>query len=1044
MATRRGGAPRLIEWTGERCVPWAPDVQVVYEHFHRYLWARTLVEGKRVLDVGSGEGFGAALLSERAASVLGVEIDATTVEHSRLNYGGDNLEFRLGSATGLDVLSAASVDVIVAFEIIEHVDDHDAVLRGFEHVLAPGGLVIVSTPDRAAYAKANEQANPFHVHELTIDELEASLRGHFPNVTLFAQRTTTGSRIESLERGGEPRHADFSLEHAGDEWRVGGPPSPLYVLAVASASELPELVRDSTLSDFGLELLRAAERQGAEGVLAVQRHADHMESERMRALEALESANASAGELAAQVDGLTGQLAQAAAAVDTGRLELAAERDRMASDLTELARVRASVTWRIFQRARARLYGAIGGPSSARAHLLSATLRRLGRATVGRNDPPPAAAPAFTPIAFPSFPDPVASIVVPIHSGAALTERCLRAILHATLDVPYELILVDDEADAETKALLRAVSGARILVNEQNLNYLRSVNRGAAEARGRHIVLLNNDTEPQPGWLGALTGRADSAPDIGVVTARLIYPDGTLQEAGGIVWRDGSGWNYGRGAHAGAAEYNFVREVDYGSAAALLVRSEVWREVGGFDEGFAPAYYEDADLCFAARAAGWRVMYEPKALVIHVEGASQGTDATDAGKANQERNRPKFVAKWREALREQLDNPGPERARLASDRRRGPHALIVDHSVPMWDRDAGSLRMYHLVRNLLELGWRVTFIPDNFAPTEPYTSELQGLGVEVLYGAVDVPLNIAEHGPRTRLAVLSRPYVAPRYLHIVRQHAPAARVAYDTVDLHYLREERRAVLAGNPTTKKAQGFKELELGLARASDVTLTVSEQEAERLRADAPGIDVEVVPLANDVWPDVAARDSRSGLLFVGGFAHDPNVDAVLHLVRVIMPLVWKELPGVGLTVVGANPPEEVRALASSGVAVPGWVADLTPLLASAAAMVAPLRYGAGVKGKVTEAMGAGLPVVTTPLGAEGLGAVEGRDLLLAADPEAFAAQIVSLLRDDELWAGLSAAGQELVRRTTSPAAQRAALRRLVDQPLEDPDVPSATTTI
>ena len=292
MATRRGGAPRLIEWTGERCVPWAPDVQVVYEHFHRYLWARTLVEGKRVLDVGSGEGFGAALLSERAASVLGIEIDATTIEHSRLNYAGGTLEFRQGSATELDRLPAGSVDVVVAFEIIEHVADHEAVLRGFEHVLAPGGLVIVSTPDRAAYAQASEHANPFHVHELTIGELDASLRARFPNLALFAQRTTTGSRIEALGGEAQRRHAGFSLERAGDEWHVGGPPSPLYVLAVASAAELPELAGDSTLSDFGLELLRAAERRGAEGIQAVQRHADHMESERAHALEVLEDANA--------------------------------------------------------------------------------------------------------------------------------------------------------------------------------------------------------------------------------------------------------------------------------------------------------------------------------------------------------------------------------------------------------------------------------------------------------------------------------------------------------------------------------------------------------------------------------------------------------------------------------------------------------------------------------------------------------------------------------------------------------------------------------
>jgi glycosyltransferase involved in cell wall biosynthesis len=487
-----------------------------------------------------------------------------------------------------------------------------------------------------------------------------------------------------------------------------------------------------------------------------------------------------------------------------------------------------------------------------------------------------------------------------------------------------------------------------------------------------------------------------------------------------------------------------VREVDFGSAAALLVRSEVWQELGGFDERYAPGYYEDADLGFAARAAGWRVLYEPKAVVIHVEGASLGTDTSSGGKRHQELNQPKFAAKWKAALADQLDHPGFERARLAADRRRGPHALIVDHCVPMRDRDAGSLRMYHLIRNLLELGWRVTFIPDNFDRPEPYTSELQGMGVEVLYGAVNVPLNIAEHGPRTRLAILSRPYVAARYLHLVRQHAPAARVAYDTVDLHYLREQRRAELEGNPTTKKAEGFKHLELGLARASDVTLVVSAEEGRHVTADAPGVEVEIIPLANDVWPDVAPREGRSDLLFVGGFAHDPNVDAVLHLVRVIMPLVWRELPGVGLTVVGANPPEEVRALASSGVAVPGWVPDLAPLLRDSAALVAPLRYGAGVKGKVTEALGAGLPVVTTPLGAEGLDAVDGRDLLIAAEPAAFAAQVVRLLRDDEAWQSLSAAGQELVRRTSSVEAQRAALRRLVAQPVEDGAMPAASTRV
>ena len=1019
MATRRGGAPRLIEWTGERCVPWAPDVQVVYEHFHRYLWARTLAGGKRVLDVGSGEGFGAALLADAADSVLGVDVDPTTVEHARLNYAGPGLEFRHLSATDLETLPAGSVDLVVAFEIIEHVDDHEAMLRGVEHVLAPGGALIVSTPDRVAYADANADANPFHVHELTLDELRADLVSRFEHVELFAQRTTTGSRIEALEGKGAT-HAGFSLEHSGDEWHVGGPPSPLYVLAVASREALPALVRDSTLSDFGLELMRAAERRGAEQVRRMQTQYDEIFEERTRALDVMRAKQANVTALQGQLDALAGELTTTAAALES-------ERMRSAEDARELARVRGSVTWQMFQRARGKLYGT--STPSAAGRLVSFVLRRLGRRVLGRTTVSGGRA-AFATLTVPQFTSPAVSIVIPVHSGAALTERCLHTIVAATTGVSYEVIVVDDAADAETKALLRSLQGVRIVVNEENLNYLRSVNRGADAARGHHLVLLNNDTEPQPGWLEALLALAEldaatSAPS----GAKLVYPDGRLQEAGGIVFADASGWNYGRGERPATtrASTSSARSTT-APAPACSCLARVWDALGGFDERYAPAYYEDTDLCFAARARGLEVVYQPKATVIHVEGGSQGTDVSEGGKRNQELNRPVFVAKWSEALADQLDLPGPERARLASDRRRCPHALIIDHAVPMYDRDAGSLRMYHVVRNFLELGWRVTFIPDNFAAPEPYTSELQGLGVEVLHGHVDVPLNVAEHGPRTRIAILSRPYVAPRYLHLVRQHAPAARIAYDTVDLHYLREQRRGQLEGSPTTKKAESFKALELGLARASDVTLVVSEEEKRHLREEIPDLAVEVVPLANDVWLDVPPRERRSGLLFVGGFAHDPNVDAVLHLVRVIMPLVWKEEPGVTLTVVGANPPEEVRALASSGVAIPGWVEDLRPLLAGSVALVAPLRYGAGVKGKVTEALGAGLPVATTPLGAEGLGAVEGRDILLASEPQALADRVVSLLRDDDAWQALSEAGQELVRRTASVEAQRAALRRLL----------------
>src|SRR6202020_799774 len=184
-----------------------------------------------------------------------------------------------------------------------------------------------------------------------------------------------------------------------------------------------------------------------------------------------------------------------------------------------------------------------------------------------------------------------------------------------TAHASYEVILVDDDADTATKRLLDGVKGAKIIRNEKNLGYLRSVNRGASEARGRWLVLFNNDTEVTRGWLLAMLACAESADDIGVVTPKYVYPDGSLNEAGGIVWRDGTGANYGRGDSPELFQYEYRRETDYGSAAALMVNAELWKVNGGFDERYHPMYYEDTDLGFEAPGAGVAFMYIPDGIM---------------------------------------------------------------------------------------------------------------------------------------------------------------------------------------------------------------------------------------------------------------------------------------------------------------------------------------------------------------------------------------------------------------------------------------------
>jgi glycosyltransferase involved in cell wall biosynthesis len=369
----------------------------------------------------------------------------------------------------------------------------------------------------------------------------------------------------------------------------------------------------------------------------------------------------------------------------------------------------------------------------------------------------------------------------------------------------------------------------------------------------------------------------------------------------------------------------------------------------------------------------------------------------------------------------------------AANLRRERNVLVIDHMVPTWDQDAGSLRMREILRTLVELGCHVSFLPDNLVQAQPYTRELQRLGVEVLYG-VDPRVALRAIGPTLSLAILSRPHVAARWLDVLREYAPDVMTVYDTVDLHWLREARQAAAALGTDelvlSPKALAIRELEHAMIRATDATVVVTETELARVSQDLPGTTLHVLPIGNHIRVTVLPVDARSGILFVGGFVHPPNVDAALLLAQEVMPLVWRELPGVKLTIAGAHPPPQLQQLSSRLIEVPGWVEDLDPLLGSSRALVAPLRYGAGLKGKVTQALAEGLPVVTTPIGAEGLDAVDGEQILIGSGVAELAAQTVTVLTDDSLWQRLSSAGQLLIADRGSPAVMSERLRELLDQ--------------
>lgn len=672
--------------------------------------------------------------------------------------------------------------------------------------------------------------------------------------------------------------------------------------------------------------------------------------------------------------------------------------------------------------------------SSLRTRGWGATWARVRAAWQRRSAPPSAApwAPAgdAPPARVPCSDAPVASIVVPVFNQVAHTLRCLRALAEHPPRVACEVIVVDDGSTDDTARLLPEIAGLRYLPRARNGGFIAACNDGAARARGEYLVFLNNDTVPQPGWLDALLATFADEPGTGLAGAQLRYPDGRLQEAGGVVFSDGSAWNYGRNGSPQDPRHAYLRHADYASGAAITLPRALFESLGGFDTRYAPAYYEDTDLAFKVRAAGHGVVYQPASVVVHAEGATAGTDERSGAKAYQARNRLRFLERHAQALARQ---PSPSTLPSPAVLHAGqPQVLVIDALTPAPDHDSGSLRLVNLMRLLREEGAHVVFLPANRAHAGQDTLRLQRMGVEVWHApfAARAPAWLREHGPRFDAVVLCRHYVASAFLPLVRRHAPRARVVFDTVDLHYLRERRGAELAGDAAQlRAAAGTRKRELGVIARSDATLVVSAVERDLLAHDAPGARVEIVSNLHRLPGDGPGFDARSGLVFVGGFRHPPNVDGVLWFAREVFPRVRAALPGIVFHCIGGHVPEPIAALASiDGVQVHGHVPDIDPYMRGGRVAVAPLRYGAGVKGKVNLSMAHGQPVVATPLAVEGMHLVDGQDVLVGHDADRFADAVVRLHGDAALWNTLSAKGRDNVRRHFSLDAARDTVRRVL----------------
>ncbi len=1109
-ATLAGGS-KMLEWTGERYLPWLEDASMNYEHLHRYAYAAEFVQNRRVLDLACGEGYGSYLLARTAAKVVGIDIDRQAIKHARNKYLKSNLDFKVGSITDIPIEGNDVFDAIVCFEALEHVEEHENLLKEVKRLLTPAGLFIVSTPNKRTYSDETQLSNPFHLHELYFDEFKELLGSHFKWVNVLGQRIYCNSNIWPVFSP-SGRIVEYVVEKGIDEFNFVANEKrvPTYFIALASDVEETISTEGSLLVDHSNQLLKErdlalnrvvtdraaleASVKPLEGQLdtanrelkrreeELKRREEELKQLSLRSHRELKRRDEEMKQLSLQWEILlrtTRDLGSRATEFDVAKQQIALlteERAHYAKQVVDLhaalqaerqalATIYDTVGWKILNRYRrvresSKLLslshktltapvkkliasrknpvpvpvnqGDGRGPGYGVGEMETQPQRESVGESVplefaevlergGRSDavvevesqPQRESVGQSAPLELTEVLEPVVSVVIPVYNHVEFTYRCLQSLCNNSITNSFEVIVVDDCSTDETQELLSRIKGIRVVRNEKNSGFIFSCNAGAAVARGKYIWFLNNDTLLTPGSLDALVATFLEFPDAGLVGSKLIYPDGKLQEAGGIIWKDASGWNYGRGDDPDKPEYSYLRDVDWCSGASIMIPTSLFHELGGFDRRYLPAYYEDVDLAFTVRKAEKRVLLQPLSRIVHAEGVSSGTDVREGVKGFQQINQNKFYQKWKDTLARHGGpgmNPSCKKDRYAKSR-----ILMIDACTPTPDKDAGSNVVSFYMKIFASLSCKTTFMPAaNFLYLDPYTPDLQSIGVECLYApnVVDVESHLRERGSEYDIVILFRVQFAAKYIDVVRQYCARAVVIFNPIDLHYLREERQAIVESSAElAQQAKQTKALELETVRKVDGTIVVSEAECEILNREVQGANVTTIPILFNVKGNRAPFDERRDVFFLGGYQHPPNVDAVFYFVQSIWPLVKQKLPEARFYILGSNVTEEILALATDDVIVVGYVEDLADYLDRCRMSVVPLRYGAGMKGKIGTSMSYGVPCVATSIAVEGLGLKQGENILVGDTPETFAQQVATLYTDRGLWDHLSISGLSFV---------------------------------
>jgi GT2 family glycosyltransferase len=632
---------------------------------------------------------------------------------------------------------------------------------------------------------------------------------------------------------------------------------------------------------------------------------------------------------------------------------------------------------------------------------------------------------------------PKVSIILVLYNNAELTLPCLKS-LQSERDITLEVIIIDNASSDRTHELLEKVKGAKIVKNDENVGFLLAVNQAAEMANGEHILLFNNDATMRPGTLEAAIKRLDSDPGIGAVGGRIMLLDGRLQEAGSIVWNDGTCLGYARGDDEDAPHVMFVRDVDYCSGAFLLTPKKVWEELGGFDTIYAPAYYEETDYCMRLWEKGYRVVYDPKAIIDHFEFGSAAK--SDWAIAQQQKNHIVFKERHKDSLAAQY---APSEDNISKARIRGQKnalsVLMVDDRVPYRHMGSGYPRAADIVEAIIAMGHNLTHYPLQF-PYDAWDSIYASLpdNVEIArgFGVTGFEEYLVQNAARYDALIISRPHNMAIFKKIFYKHPDAfngVRIVYDAEAVFANRDISKAEMLGKPMSMdRANALVSEEISLAQPASIIATVSGEEAKSFRGGGKAV-VEILGHKLEAKPSDVPFSARRNLLFVGALVADdtPNVDSLVWFANEVLPKVNLSLEQpLTLQVVGKVESGTVQTLVSEHIHLLGRVENLDEIYDQSRIFIAPTRYAAGIPHKVHEAAAHGLPCVATELIARQLGWAHDEAILVGKDATEFAAQIARLYQDEELWTKIRAGSLQKLAEDCAPDQFDATVARLLTE--------------